>query len=51
VAQLVGEEEIRNYSPAFLAEHIADFSLAALGMGSDPKTRPSRSRASSWTRE
>jgi AcrR family transcriptional regulator len=51
VTQLVGEEEARNYSSALLAEHIADFSLAALGMGSGPKSRPSRSRASSRTRE
>ncbi len=32
VAQLVGEEEVRNYDSGLLAEHIAEFSLAALGI-------------------
>jgi AcrR family transcriptional regulator len=32
IAQLVGEEESRTYDAARLAEHIADFSLAALGL-------------------
>jgi len=31
VALLVGEEEVRRYDSELLAEHIADFSLAALG--------------------
>jgi AcrR family transcriptional regulator len=45
VTQLVGEEEARNYDTALLAEHIADFSLSALGIALDKKSRPSRSRA------
>jgi AcrR family transcriptional regulator len=32
VTQLVGEEEARNYDPAHLAEHITEFSFAALGL-------------------
>jgi TetR/AcrR family transcriptional regulator, regulator of cefoperazone and chloramphenicol sensitivity len=51
VAQLVGEEEASNYSSALLAEHIADFSLASLGMQSGSKPRRSRSRAASRKRE
>jgi AcrR family transcriptional regulator len=40
VVQLVGEEVVRTYDSALLAEHITEFSLAALGMGSD--TKPGR---------
>jgi TetR/AcrR family transcriptional regulator, regulator of cefoperazone and chloramphenicol sensitivity len=51
VTQLVGEDEARNYDSALLAEHIAEFSLAALGMGPNTGSRLSRSRSSSRTRE
>jgi TetR/AcrR family transcriptional regulator, regulator of cefoperazone and chloramphenicol sensitivity len=51
VTQLVGEDEARNYDSALLAEHIAEFSLAALGMGPNKGSRLSRSRSSSRTRE
>jgi AcrR family transcriptional regulator len=51
VTQLVGEEEARNYDTALLAEHIADFSLAALGIAPGKKGRATRSRAASRTRE
>ncbi len=51
VTQLVGEEEARNYDTALLAEHIADFSLAALGLEAGKKKRPARSRSGSRTRE
>jgi TetR/AcrR family transcriptional regulator, regulator of cefoperazone and chloramphenicol sensitivity len=50
VTQLVGEEEASNYSSALLAEHIADFSLASLGLGSDKRGRSVRSRSASRTR-
>ncbi len=33
IAVLVGEEEFRNYTVDLLAQHIADFTLAALGYG------------------
>jgi TetR/AcrR family transcriptional regulator, regulator of cefoperazone and chloramphenicol sensitivity len=33
IAELVGEEEYRSFTPERLAEHIAEFSLAALGLG------------------
>jgi AcrR family transcriptional regulator len=42
VAQLVGEEELRSYDSALLAEHITDFSFAALGLQPPRQTRPSR---------
>jgi AcrR family transcriptional regulator len=42
VAQLVGEEEFRSYDSAALAEHITDFSFAALGLKPAKKTRPPR---------
>jgi AcrR family transcriptional regulator len=42
VAQLVGEEELRTYDSALLAEHITDFSFAALGLNSAKKTRRGR---------
>jgi AcrR family transcriptional regulator len=46
VAQLVGEEEARKYNSELLAEHIADFSLAALGRKPGQKSsKPRRSRA------
>jgi len=32
ITQLVGEDEVRGYTAERLAEHIADFSLAALGL-------------------
>jgi TetR/AcrR family transcriptional regulator, regulator of cefoperazone and chloramphenicol sensitivity len=38
LALVVGEEEYRSYDPARVANHIADFSLRALGLSlSDPK--------------
>jgi TetR/AcrR family transcriptional regulator, regulator of cefoperazone and chloramphenicol sensitivity len=51
VSQLVGEEEFRNYDTTLLAEHIADFSLAALGKATGKEGRPARSKARSRTRE
>jgi AcrR family transcriptional regulator len=42
VAQLVGEEELRTYDSALLAEHITDFSFAALRLKQAKKTRPAR---------
>ena len=42
VAQLVGEEELRTYDSALLAEHIAEFSFSALGLKPAKKTRPLR---------
>jgi AcrR family transcriptional regulator len=44
VVQLVGEEVVRTYDSALLAEHIAEFSLAAVGMasGDKPARRTSR---------
>jgi AcrR family transcriptional regulator len=42
VAELVGEEELRSYDSALLAEHITEFSFAALGLNPTGKTRPSR---------
>ena len=42
VAQLVGEEELRSYDSTLLAEHITDFSFAALGLKPAKKTRPAR---------
>jgi TetR/AcrR family transcriptional regulator, regulator of cefoperazone and chloramphenicol sensitivity len=44
VAQLVGEEEARNYGSALLAEHITEFSFAALGLNPTKKTGTPRSR-------
>jgi AcrR family transcriptional regulator len=42
VAQLVGEEEFHSYNPELLAEHIAEFSFAALGLTPAKKNRPAR---------
>jgi AcrR family transcriptional regulator len=42
VAQLVGEEEFRSYDSALLAEHIAEFSFAALGLKLAKKTNSFR---------
>jgi AcrR family transcriptional regulator len=42
VAQLVGEEELRSYDSALLAEHITEFSFSALGLKPPTKTRPAR---------
>jgi AcrR family transcriptional regulator len=42
VAQLVGEEELRTYDSALLAEHIAEFSFSALGLKPAKKIKPLR---------
>jgi TetR/AcrR family transcriptional regulator, regulator of cefoperazone and chloramphenicol sensitivity len=44
VAHLVGEEEARTYDSALLAEHITEFSFAALGLNPTKKAGASRSR-------
>jgi TetR/AcrR family transcriptional regulator, regulator of cefoperazone and chloramphenicol sensitivity len=51
VTQLVGEEEVRTYDSALLAEHIADFSLAAVGKGNHKQSRRSPSRVGSRKRD
>jgi AcrR family transcriptional regulator len=44
IGQLVGEDEAGTYTAERLAEHIADFSLAALGQAAKkPAKRPSKS--------
>jgi TetR/AcrR family transcriptional regulator, regulator of cefoperazone and chloramphenicol sensitivity len=47
VTLLVGEEEVRTYDSAFLAEHIADFSLAAIGATSRNTAERPRTRVKS----
>jgi TetR/AcrR family transcriptional regulator, regulator of cefoperazone and chloramphenicol sensitivity len=44
MARLVGEEEVRSYDDALLAEHITQFSFAALGLGRKEKATQTRSR-------
>jgi AcrR family transcriptional regulator len=51
VALLVGEEEARNYDSALLAEHIAQFSLSALGLESKQKASKPRARNSSGKKD
>jgi hypothetical protein len=46
VALLVGEEEVRKYDSALLAEHITDFSFSALGLTPRKKTGKGRRSAS-----
>jgi AcrR family transcriptional regulator len=50
VSMLVGEEEHRRYDPTLLAEHITQFSLAALGLSKPqggPAKRASKARKAS----
>jgi TetR/AcrR family transcriptional regulator, regulator of cefoperazone and chloramphenicol sensitivity len=47
VAQLVGEEEQRGYGPDVLAEHITQFSLAALGLAPPAGSAESAARTPS----
>jgi AcrR family transcriptional regulator len=47
VALLVGDENLRHFNPDAVAEHIAAFSLAALGQRPSPKTPRSKLRARS----
>ena len=51
VAQLVGEEEIHNYDSSLLAEHITEFSFAALGLKRRRKSKRSRPAEESHKRE
>jgi AcrR family transcriptional regulator len=44
VALLVGDEEVRSYDSALLAEHITQFSFAALGLQADKAARHSPPR-------